>query len=245
MPIERRPGVAFSHLIEKVWLQPRKYGGAESPLEILPDAQFALGFGISDRDCRILVGGPCTKAVRLSVTDTRDFFFIRFRSGRLPRLLDIRPADLVDETERDLTSVMGRSSDEWGERLRAVEGLEAKQRILESLLPIARLEPLCQDRRCLRAVAQVEATQGRIQVSALAQELGISTRTLERLFLEQIGLTPKRFIRNVRFQQAVHLLRTRPARASLGHLAQVCGFADQTHFINDFKELSGSLPSAF
>jgi AraC-like DNA-binding protein len=211
----------------------------------MPDAQFALGFGISNRDCRILVGGPCTKAVRISLTDARDFLFIRFRPGRLPRLLGVHPAELVDETEVVLPSVLGRSSDEWGERLRIVEGLEAKQRVLESLLSSAHLDVLCQDRRCLRAVAQVEATQGRIQVSALAQELGLSTRTLERLFAEQTGLTPKRFIRNVRFQWAVQLLRNRPAGASLGRLAQACGYADQTHFINDIKELSGSLPSAF
>jgi AraC-like DNA-binding protein len=244
MPIESKPGATFSHLVEKVWLRPRKGGPGEGPLEILPDAQFALGFGISDQDCRILVGGPCTKAVRISVTDARDFLFIRFRPGRLPRVLDVRPAELVDETERGLSNLLGRSSDEWGERLGAVEGLQAKQRVLESLLPLARLEPLCQDRRCLRAVEHVEASQGRVQVSALAQELGVSTRTLERLFLEQIGLTPKRFIRNVRFQWAVHLLRTRPACCSMGRLAHACGYADQTHFIHDIKELSGSLPSA-
>lgn len=245
MLTERRPSVAFSHLIEKVWLRPRKDGAGEGSLEILPDAQFALGFGISDHDCRILVGGPCTKAVRISVTDARDFLFIRFRPGRLPRLLDTHPAELVDETERDLVSVLGRSSDEWGERLRAVEGLEAKQQVLESLLPLTRLERLFQDRRCLQAVAQVEAVGGRIRVSTLAQELGVSSRTLERLFLEQIGLTPKRFIRNVRFQRTLQLLRTRPAHVSLGHLAQDCGYADQTHFINEVKELSGRLPSAF
>jgi AraC-like DNA-binding protein len=244
MPIERRTGGAFGHLIEAYWQLPAKGGTGESPLEILPDAHFALGFGISDRNCRILAGGPSTKAVRLTVTNARDFFFVRFRPGRLPRLLGLHPADLVDETELGLPSVLGLSADAWGEHLRAARSLENRQTILEAVFRSVRLEALCQDRRCLQAVALIEASEGRIPVAELALQLCQSPRTLERLFREQVGLTPKRFTRHVRFQKALRLLGNRGG-ASLGRIAQACGYADQTHFINDFKDLSGRLPSAF
>ena len=242
MPIERSHGGTFGHLVESYWQLPGKGGGGESPLEILPDAHFALGFGISDRDCRILAAGPSTRALQLSVTDARDFCFVRFRPGRLPRLLDVRPPDLVDQTELDLPGILGRSATEWGERLRTARSLESRQRVLEDAFRTARLECLCQDRRCLRAVARVEGAEGRIQVSELARDLGLSPRTLERLFREQIGLSPKRFIRHVRFQHALSLLRGRQG-ASLGRIAQACGYADQTHFIDDIKDLTGCLPS--
>ncbi len=244
MPIERRTGGVFGQLIEAFWQLPAKGGTGESLLEILPDTHFALGFGISERNCRILAGGPSTKAVRLSVTDARDFFFVRFRPGRLPRLLGLQPPDLVDQTELGLQSVLGHSADVWGERLREVRTLEGRQAILEEAFLSARPDLLCQDRRCLQAITLVEAVDGRIQVTELARDLGLSPRTLERLFREQIGLTPKRFIRQVRFQTALRLLKDRRG-TSLGRIAQVCGYADQTHFINEFKELAGRLPSKF
>lgn len=244
MPIERRTGGAFGHLIEAYWQLPAKGGTGETPLEILPDAHFALGFGVSERDCRILAGGPSTSAVRLSVTDTRDFFFVRFRAGRLPRLLGLQPAELVDQTELGLPSVLGLPADAWGERLRAVRSLEARQALLEDAFRSARVDLLCQDRRCLRAIALIEAAEGRIQVAELARDLALSPRTLERLFREQVGLTPKRFIRHMRFQNALRLLERR-SRGSLGRIAQASGYADQTHFISDFKDLAGRLPSAF
>ncbi|HWQ09294.1 MAG TPA: DUF6597 domain-containing transcriptional factor, partial [Holophaga sp.] len=114
MPIERRYGGAFGDLVESYWQLPAKGGVGESPLEILPDAHFTLGFGISDRDCRILLAGPSTRALQLSVTDARDFCFVRFRPGRLPRLFGMRPADLVDQTELELPGIMGLSATEWG-----------------------------------------------------------------------------------------------------------------------------------
>jgi AraC-like DNA-binding protein len=245
MTVERTAAGALGEVVETYWQLRGKGGTGESPLEILPDAHFALGFGISERNCRILAGGPSTRALQLSVTDARDFFFIRFRPGRLPSLLGLRPADLVDQTELDLPSVLGRSADEWGECLRAARSLEARREILEAALRGVRLDFLCQDRRCTQAIARVEGTHGRITVMELARDMGLSTRTLERIFLEQVGLAPKRFIRNLRFQHALDHLRRRPAGVSLGRIAYGCGYADQTHFINDIKELSGRLPSAF
>jgi AraC-like DNA-binding protein len=244
MPIERRTGGPFEHLVEAYWQLPGREGRGERPLEILPDAHFALGFGISDRDCRILVGGPSTRTVQLSLTDARDFFFVRFRAGRLPRLLDLRPADLVDQTELDLPAVLGLSAEAWGERLRPVRSLAARQGMLEEAFSRARLGPLWQDRRCLEAVARIEAAGGRLPVAGLAKALGLSPRSLERLFREQIGLSPKRFARHVRLQQVLVLLRG-PRDRSLGRIAQDFGYADQTHFIEDIKALTGRLPGDF
>jgi AraC-like DNA-binding protein len=245
MPIERRPSEGFSHLIERFWLLPRKGGTGESPLEILPDGHFSLGFGISETGCRIFAGGPCTKAVLIQVADFREFFVVRFRPGKWPRLLDARPADLVDRVAEDLPGFLGLDRDELGERLLGADGLEAKQRLLEALFHAKGVGALCQDRRCRQAVERVEAVAGQITVSVLARELGLSTRTLERLFLAQIGLSPKRFIRNLRFQGVVARLRSPGPRRTLGELAYASGYADQTHFINDFKDLAGRLPRSF
>lgn len=52
------------------------------------------------------------------------------------------------------------------------------------------------------AIGIVLSRGGKISIRALAQELHLSERTLQRLFMEYIGLPPKQFTKIVQFQQA-------------------------------------------
>ena len=71
----------------------------------------------------------------------------------------------------------------------------------------------------------------------------MSPRQLERLFSERVGISPKLFLRIVRFQEVVRA--TRSGRRDLGWaaLAAEHGFYDQAHFINDFKAFVGRTPA--
>ena len=93
-----------------------------------------------------------------------------------------------------------------------------------------------------RAVKFVEARNGQVKVKELAEQLGVSRRTLERAFAEHVGVAPKKFARVLRFQNALTIIRARRFR-DLADLAFACGYADQSHLIRDFKALTGRLPS--
>lgn len=94
------------------------------------------------------------------------------------------------------------------------------------------------------ALSRLEATSGRIEVNALAQELGCSRKHLTVRFRREFGVTPKLFARVARFDHAVALLR-RDRFAGLAELASDCGYADQAHMTRDFGEFAGSPPAAF
>jgi AraC-like DNA-binding protein len=76
-------------------------------------------------------------------------------------------------------------------------------------------------------------------VAAVARELAISERQLERRFLARIGLTPKRFASLRRFEHALAHARTSP---SLTDTALAAGYYDQSHFIRDFHRFAGATP---
>jgi transcriptional regulator GlxA family with amidase domain len=69
--------------------------------------------------------------------------------------------------------------------------------------------------------------------SALAKDLGISTRQLERLFKRYIGTSPKRHYMQLRLREAYRLL----VQSQLGitQVALACGFASPSHFSKCFK----------
>lgn len=94
-----------------------------------------------------------------------------------------------------------------------------------------------------RVVAFVEDNPDVLRVEQVRNEFGLSERALQRLVHRRIGLTPKWLIQRRRLQEAAGRLREKPA--SLSELAAVLGYADQPHFVRDFKNVVGMTPGAF
>ena len=81
------------------------------------------------------------------------------------------------------------------------------------------------------------------RVDQVASWAGVSVRGLQRLFREQVGASPKWWLRRRRLQEAVS--RLQEADASLPDLAYELGYADQAHFGRDFRAATGQAPGAF
>jgi AraC-like DNA-binding protein len=98
----------------------------------------------------------------------------------------------------------------------------------------------------VRAVMMATRVHGLVRVDDLATTAGVSARQLERQFATHVGLSPKRFLRVLRFQQVLAALREPSATPSgWADVAAQHGFYDQAHFINDFKHFTGETPGAW
>lgn len=86
------------------------------------------------------------------------------------------------------------------------------------------------------------ATQGRLSVQGLADEVGWSRRHLSERFRQEVGLTPKVAARVVRFERARRSLQA-PRRPGLAEVAATCGYFDQSHLTRDFHEFAGCSPT--
>jgi AraC-like DNA-binding protein len=94
------------------------------------------------------------------------------------------------------------------------------------------------------ALAYIYQRQGVVSIEEITQQSASSRRHLVRLFHEQVGLSPKTFLRIFRFHQVVLAIKTNP-NPSFQDVLYVYGYYDQSHFIRDFKALMGQLPSQF
>ena len=81
-----------------------------------------------------------------------------------------------------------------------------------------------------------------LKVKDLAKQLSMNESTLYRLFMDQIGQNPKSFLRTVRFRNALNgiLEFEKPKLTGIAHQNH---YTDQSHFIRDFKEITGQTPS--
>jgi AraC-like DNA-binding protein len=81
-------------------------------------------------------------------------------------------------------------------------------------------------------------------IAGFLQYYTINRRKLERDFDYHVGVSPKFLQRVLRFRKAM-LSFHRSRNRNLTALAYDCGYFDQAHFINDFKEFTGLSPKKF
>ena len=86
--------------------------------------------------------------------------------------------------------------------------------------------------------------KGQFRVAELAEYCNLSTRQLQRRFQHVVGVSPKTLARTIRFEEIRRRLMFDPD-TSLTDLAYEFGYADQTHFIHDFKEFADKTPGEF
>ena len=75
-------------------------------------------------------------------------------------------------------------------------------------------------------------------VHEIARSSGWSERRFSQVFREEVGLSPKAWMRIQRFQSAVRRLHA-GVELRWADLALACGFYDQSHFANEFRAFSG------
>ena len=84
----------------------------------------------------------------------------------------------------------------------------------------------------------------RFNSAMLTHELGISQRQLQRLFKERYGISPKRYLLNLRINAVrKELLLADPKTATISGIALKYHFFDLNHFSKAYKMLFGELPS--
>ena len=81
-------------------------------------------------------------------------------------------------------------------------------------------------------------------VDDLARATALGKRSLQRLFSEYVGASPKWVIRRYRLHELVEKLNS-GAKLELARLAADLGYFDQAHLINDFRAMTGFSPSQY
>lgn len=82
------------------------------------------------------------------------------------------------------------------------------------------------------------------RVTEVAACHGLSPRTLQRLFRRYVGVGPKWVLQRYRLHEAAERIASGRVDA-WSDLALELGYADQAHFVRDFRALVGQAPSAY
>lgn len=172
-----------------------------------------------------------------------DLVGVRFRPGGLAAFVPI-PAHLLTNETFDLMDNLGGVGRELEGRLFDVRGESALQVALLDSFFLSQLTSTPAYALARYLAGFIEDSSGKLGVHALSRETGYSIRTVDRLFRQSYGFSPKFYARIIRFQHALKMILHRPTMGLLS-VALGCGYYDQSHFNKDFADLTGDSPEHY
>jgi AraC-like DNA-binding protein len=229
-PLVRRP------------LSPRPETGISFDLQCADRLRLEYESGRATIHPDVAVFGPLSYRIAdIRCTGHYRAFIILFKGTGYYRLFGISPLELADRVS-DAYEVLGRKIGIVHEQLRgakdAVEMAAIADSYLLSRMVDENLHPVH------GMVEYLVSSQGRAGVCELTKRSSLSTRQIERKFLEQIGITPKRYARLARFRNAARV-KAHGHTLSWTDVSQVAGFYDHNHLVKDFRELVDATPSDY
>jgi len=95
-----------------------------------------------------------------------------------------------------------------------------------------------------RALQRIETQYGKaLSVPDLARTAGLSVRGFAKTFKQLQGVTPGRFLSQVRVRESANLLANSPS--SIEQIAEQAGFPNRHYFSRVFKQVTGESPAHF
>ncbi len=248
---ELLPPPALGGIVRCAWElrgpAPREHTAAADPA--LPDGSPELIVNLGDpfehvpvrgpvrRQPRTFLVGQITRPFAVRPTGRIDLLAIRFEAHGAsllhPNLGDIRDNwRALTARSIGLSGLLGAMSDPRRDRRlsRMWDALEA--------LRASRGDP---DPRVARAVRAIRDSGGTVNLEELATDVGVTLRTLQRLFGPSVGISPKLLAQVIRFQRVFAAARHRPR--ALARVAAQCGYYDQAHLVRDFRRFGGNAPT--
>jgi AraC-like DNA-binding protein len=186
------------------------------------------------------VTGPHTQSRRYTLTAKARLWTLFCKADAISQLCDDPPSQLVD-TWRTSSSVFPA----WQEPFGVETDIETvARRMLHCVSPSNFvMQSASSDEISLRIQKAVHALST-TSISNVTKQLGVSERSLERLFKATWGVRPKLVQRILRINQALEIWNDGRTKPDLADLSAQLGLTDQAHLAREFRHLVGYPPGA-
>ncbi|MCG8478474.1 MAG: AraC family transcriptional regulator [Spirochaetales bacterium] len=233
------PSAALADFVDHYWmLQWDRRGKAPYTCEVIPSPYINLTFSGTEA----IVTGITTGKYRYEIKDTGMIFGIKFRPGAFHSFWRHSLSALTDRAV-PAASLFSDITESVSDKVISTEPVERKIAYVETMLldmhPVA--DPTIELVNDI--IDAVERTE-RPTVRRIARMFHMSDRALQTLFHDRVGVGLKWVIMRVRLQRAAGIAvhRTSPDWADV---AVDLGYANQSHFVNDFTRIIGMSPTRY
>jgi AraC-like DNA-binding protein len=205
----------------------------------MPELIFFIGQtspfqGVNAQRC--IVKGQYTQLQKVTFRFDFHLIIIRLKPYGLHQLLGMNASTLTDTV----------ADGEAFEVMRAMADIFTQQptmeKALQSVLTLLHAYPHhAVSSETLRFLELLEQSSSQ-KVEQVIHQQGIGLRNLQRSFVREVGLSPKKYLRMMRMLQ---LHRALPPEPDWMQLVSEYAFSDQSHFVKEFKQIMQHTPAQF
>lgn len=192
---------------------------------------------------RAFVSGQFTSNYQLHLHGNISIVGAVLRPATVHNFFGVRMSHLVN-TRASIDFLRGIDVDEIFKEVEHAETVNAKVAVLERLflkaLPGAKVNLSIID----EAIDHIDNCKGCTTVDAVATQLRISRRYLEKKFLEKVGISPKYYARIKRFSVLSNEIAHND-KIDWQRIVSEYGFHDQSHLVKEFIEFNKMNPSQY
>lgn len=206
----------------------------------VPDGCVDILFCLSEDYPEVWAHGSTQKPSQTEFREGCEYFGVRYGLGFTPRFLDMPPGELVGQGVA-LADVYA-DTQPLMEQMMACNGFADRLDLIlntQAFLSREQTPDVCNI-----LAQQMILHRGTIRVADLTDYTRYSARSINTIFTQYYGLTPKAFCLMLRYQTALQEM-TKHRHLSLTDLAQELGYADQSHFLSEFKRYNVLGPKKF
>lgn len=192
----------------------------------------------------MLLAGARTEYFVIDTAHPTDLLSVFFKIGATSAIFNL-PANELTNQHISLEDLWGQKAIDLYEQLWESPNHQTRFRLIEQAL-LNQLQEMQRQHRAVQYALQVfqQTATMNPSVASVADEIGLSQTRFIHVFRQNVGLTPKKFTRLQRFQQALHL-SVQTIDPDWADIAFQCGYFDQSHLINEFRALGGITPTSY
>ena len=190
-----------------------------------------------------VITGPKTKPVGLLFGKNHLMIKVAFHPTGTYRLLGIDMQKVVNNG-LEAAGYWGPGIMDTTKELQDTDSYELMSRIVFAFLEKT-IERNCREEEPIDLVAiRMLEPQSAHSIQEWASMACLSIRQFERNFITRVGISPKLFLRIVRFEYAMNLKRDKPG-TPWTEVALECFYTDLSHFQREFKAFAEFPPASF
>jgi len=233
------PEHSFAGLVEQFWFVDWQLVAGESHTQKnLPDPNFHLIY--NGKEFRLI--GPVSKLYCYDMSSAGRIIGVKFLIGGLTDALNQPLSNYVDGdfVAKECLPIDFESLEN---ALLDCDSDEQRVTVLQKSLTPLLFDSTPEQQQLLNLFNMIKTNQGLFSVAQLAESSGLSVRKIQRLFQKRVGLSPKHLLRKYRLHQVLAAMENGDLNTS--SLFTDLEYSDQSHFIRDFKGMTGITPEVY
>lgn len=193
----------------------------------------------------IFVFGQITTSIDIQLSGNTKILAIIFQPNGLHRLTNLS-ANRIKDAIVDAEHVFGKEIKTIRD---AVIGIGSKDLIVKRLNKYFQsliVDPLPKSSTITTHITdKIIRNRGIISIQNIKDEFLLHERKLQRLFANQIGISPKKFIQIVKLHSFIGHLHTNLISKKITSSVFEAGYYDQSHLIKEFKNITRMTPMEY